>query len=96
MALLALFAMLVAAPALASASDGMIVATAEETDAPTVTEAPDGPVPAVEAPAASEEEEEAPWTSRFLVPTVLALGALSVVAAAGFYIVRIRGRYRVV
>jgi len=51
--------------------------------------------PAVETPAPAVEGTEKPWTVRFLAPTVLAIGVLSVVAAAGFYLVRVRGRYTV-
>jgi len=51
--------------------------------------------PAVEAPPVAAEDTEQPWTERFLAPTVLAIGVLSVVGAAGFYLVRVRGRYTV-
>lgn len=55
-----------------------------------------GIVPAVEAPPLAEEEEEAPWTQRFLAPTVLALGVLGLVGSVVYYGVRIRARYHVV
>ena len=52
--------------------------------------------PAVMVPEAVEEAEEDPWTARFLAPAVAALGAVAVGSAAAYYVVRIRGRYRVV
>lgn len=54
-----------------------------------------GDAPAVEAPPPAVDDEEAPWTSRFLAPTVLALGVVAVGGALLFYGVRVRGRYRV-
>ncbi len=51
--------------------------------------------PAVEAPPVTAEDTEQPWTARFLAPTVVAIGVLSVLAAAGYYLVRVRGRYTV-
>ena len=52
--------------------------------------------PAVVIPEAGEEESEDPWTARFLAPAVVVIGAATVVASAAYYIVRVRGRYRVV
>ena len=52
--------------------------------------------PAVIVPEAAAEEEEDPWTARFLTPAVVVLGAVAVGAAASYYVVRVRGRYRVV
>ncbi len=52
--------------------------------------------PAVIVSEGEEEATEDPWTSRFLAPTVAVLGALAVGSAAAYYVVRIRGRYRVV
>jgi len=81
----------------ATADQGMVLATAEAEDETDVVEEPATDVtPAVEAEEAAEDEDDQPWTSRFLVPTVLAMGALGVVAAFGYYVVRVRGRYRVV
>ncbi|MGD2051521.1 MAG: hypothetical protein PVI35_03500 [Acidimicrobiia bacterium] len=51
--------------------------------------------PAVEAPPVSVEETEQPWTARYLAPTVVAIGVLSVAGAAVFYLVRVRGRYTI-
>ena len=50
--------------------------------------------PAVEVPEVVEEAEEQPWTQRFLAPAMVVLGAVAVGAAASYYVVRIRGRYR--
>ena len=52
--------------------------------------------PAVMVPAEAEEAAEQPWTIRFLAPLALILGVVTVVAAIAYYVVRIRGRYRVV
>ena len=52
--------------------------------------------PAVMVPEEAEEETDDPWTARFLAPAVAVLGAVAVGSAAAYYVVRIRGRYRVV
>jgi hypothetical protein len=52
--------------------------------------------PAVEVPEPAEEETEDPWTTRFLAPAVVVIAAVAVGASAAYYVVRIRGRYRVV
>jgi hypothetical protein len=53
------------------------------------------------APAVVIEEdsaaiEEAAWTFRFLIPTLLGITGLAVVGVGLGYVVRVRGRYRVV
>ena len=89
--------MLIGAPAAMAGGDALLLATAEMEDGE--EEVSDEPmtdvVPAVEAESSAEAEEDQPWTSRFLAPTVLAVGVLGVVGAVGYYVVRIRGRYRV-
>lgn len=97
LATLAVLMVLVGAPALA-ADGGLVLATAEaEDEGEEVFDEPmTDVVPAVEADRSPAEPDEQPWTSRFLVPTVLAVGALGVLAAFLFYVVRVRGRYRVV
>lgn len=52
--------------------------------------------PAVIMPETVEEEAEDPWTARFLGPAVVGLGVVAIGASAAYYVVRIRGRYRVV
>jgi hypothetical protein len=52
--------------------------------------------PAVEVPEAAEEDEEEPWTARFLAPAVVIIAVVTVGASLAYYVVRIRGRYRVV
>ena len=52
--------------------------------------------PAVEIPEAAEEDEEDPWTARFLAPAVVVIAAVTVGASLAYYVVRIRGRYRLV
>jgi hypothetical protein len=52
--------------------------------------------PAVMVPEVAEEEADSPWTARFLAPAVVVIGVITVGAALSYYVVRIRGRYRVV
>ncbi|MCP4309184.1 MAG: hypothetical protein GY926_14245 [bacterium] len=52
--------------------------------------------PAVVVPESEEEAAEDPWTARFLAPIGAVLGAVAVGSAVAYYVVRIRGRYRVV
>lgn len=52
--------------------------------------------PAVEVPEPAEDDEEDPWTSRFLAPAVVVIAVVTVGASLAYYVVRIRGRYRVV
>ena len=52
--------------------------------------------PAVVVPEEAEEEAEDPWTARFLAPAVVVIAVVAIGASASYYIVRIRGRYRVV
>lgn len=51
--------------------------------------------PAVEVPEAAEDDEEDPWTARFLAPAVVVIAVVTVGASLAYYVVRIRGRYRV-
>lgn len=51
--------------------------------------------PAVEAPPEAAEDEEQPWTARFLAPTVLLLGVVALGGSVLYYGIRIRGRYKV-
>lgn len=51
--------------------------------------------PAVVVPAPGVEETESPWTARFLAPASVVIAAIAIGASASYYIVRIRGRYRV-
>lgn len=52
--------------------------------------------PAVEVPDVEGDEEEDPWTARFLAPAVVVIAVVTVGASLAYYVVRIRGRYRVV
>jgi hypothetical protein len=51
--------------------------------------------PAVEAPPEAADDEEQPWTARYLAPGVLVLGIVALAGSALYYGVRIRGKYRV-
>ena len=52
--------------------------------------------PAVEAPVEFADEEEQPWTARFLAPAVLLLSVIAIGSSVLYYAVRIRGKYTVV
>ena len=52
--------------------------------------------PAVVIEEDSAAVEEAAWTFRFLIPTLLGITGLAVVGVGLGYVVRVRGRYRVV
>lgn len=52
--------------------------------------------PAVVVPEEAEADEEDPWTARFLAPAVAVLGVIVIGASVSYYVVRVRGRYRVV
>lgn len=52
--------------------------------------------PAVVVPEEAEGSTDDPWTARFLAPLVLVIGVVSLVAAGSYYVVRIRGRYRII
>lgn len=52
--------------------------------------------PAVILPEEAEEDEEQPWTSRFLGPAAVIIAVVSVGASVSYYVVRVRGRYRVI
>lgn len=84
---------LVAVPVLAAESGG-----GGEEEATTTTEVVDfeyEPATIVEPAPASPEDQ--PWTTKFLVPTGLALGALAVFVTVVQYFVRVvRSRYKVV
>ena len=72
------------------------LATEAETES-TTTAAPSGDeiVPAVTVPPPEAEEEEAPWTSRFLAPAALALGVIGVIGIAVYYGAKVAAKYRV-
>ncbi len=52
--------------------------------------------PAVIVPDEAEEEGEDPWTARFLAPAVVVITVVAVGASVSYYVVRVRGRYRVI
>ena len=51
--------------------------------------------PAIVIDQQEEADEERPWTSRFLVPTSIAVTAVVLGGAAAHFLVRVKGRYRV-
>jgi hypothetical protein len=99
--LIGVVVLVVALPATATAATGdgaVVVAFTDEPAEEPASESGDegGITPAEEAPPESEEDEEQPWTARYLAPTVVALGVITSLAAALYYGLRIRGRYQVV
>ena len=72
-----------------------VLATAEEVTTTTVAD-PNAPQPAVEAPAPAVEEADRPWTTRYLVPAFLLIGAAGLILSLAYYGARVRARYRVV
>lgn len=82
---------------------GVVTAQQEEQAPPTTaagretTTTGDAPAPAVPAEEEPEAEETPAWTYRFLVPTALLLGVLTVLGIIIGYFVKVtRSRYRVV
>ena len=71
-----------AVPLMAAADSNALVLAADE-------------VPAVETPPDAAEEEEEPWTARYLAPTTLLLGLVALGGSLLYYGLRVRGRYRV-
>ena len=51
--------------------------------------------PAEEVPAAEAEDEAPPWTSRYLIPTVVAMTVVVLLLVVAGYGSRVSGRYRV-
>jgi hypothetical protein len=51
--------------------------------------------PAVEVPVTQAPATEHPWTARYLAPTVAVIAVIAVGSAVSYYVIRIRGRYRV-
>ena len=94
---LALLALL-AVPAMALAGDELILATAEEPEGEVIEPAlvnESGIEPAVEADPRSEEEDEQPWTARFLAPLILTIGVIGLGVSLVGYVTRVKGRYTV-
>jgi hypothetical protein len=52
--------------------------------------------PAVILPEEAEEEAELPWTARFLGPAAVLIAVVVIAVPIVYYVVRVRGRYRVV
>lgn len=90
LASIAVFA--IAAPTLATEG------TTEETTTTTVAEEPvfENGEPAIVIPPVEEAEEEQPWTSRFIYPTIVIGTILLIVGLIWAYNRRIRHRYTVV
>jgi hypothetical protein len=94
--LLLLTAILMGLPAAAFGAETVAFTEAETEEVEPAAENTSGVTPAVEAPAGDTEEEEHPWTARFLAPTLLVLGIIAVVLVVVYYGVRMRGRYEIV
>lgn len=50
---------------------------------------------AVDVPPIETSEAQEPWTSRFLIPTILALTVVVIGGVVVYYLVGIKGRYSV-
>ena len=85
---------MLAIPSVALADDDLVLATAESETTET-TEADIGIQPAVEADPAGGEDEEQPWTARFLAPLLLTIGVVGLALSAIGYLFRLKARYRV-
>jgi hypothetical protein len=83
-------------PVAAFGSEQVAFTEAETEEAEPAEENTSGVTPAVEAPASGGEEEEQPWTTRFIAPGLLVLGIIAVVLVVVYYGVRMRGRYEIV
>ncbi len=93
-AVAAVAALFVLSAAAASAGE-LILATEAESETSEAPQDESGIVPAVPQEAGGEDEEQQPWTARFLAPLVLTIGVVGLVLSAAAYVVRIKGRYRV-
>jgi hypothetical protein len=51
--------------------------------------------PAVEVPVTAPEATEDPWTARYLGPAVVIIAVVAIGASVSYYVIRVRGRYRV-
>lgn len=90
-ALLASSVLLVAAPAAAQTTDTTVPSETTTTAVSTDYQ------PAVETPPAEAADVAEPWTTRFLIPTLLALATIVLFATAVRYFTNVvRTRYRVV
>jgi len=94
--LLLLTSILLGIPAAAFGAETVAFTEAETEEVEPAAENTSGVTPAVEAPSGETEEEEQPWTARFLAPTLLVLGIIAVVLVVVYYGVRMRGRYEIV
>jgi hypothetical protein len=95
---LGVVAVLLALPLAAFAGDGLVLATDEPADEE-VSEEPmfeEGQEPAEIAPPQSESDEEQPWTYRFIAPTIVILGVVSLIGVVAYHGVRVRSQYEVV
>lgn len=98
-AVLIVLATLIAGPTTAVAAEPSVLAfteaPSEEPPASEPSFAP-GQEPAVIAPPAQAPEDDLPWTADYLAPLLVVGGIAALAASFAFYLVRIRGRYRVV
>lgn len=67
----------------------------EEGDTAEVTQTSVESGAAVEVPPIAEVETADPWTTRYLIPTILALTVVVIGGAVIYYLVRIKARYNV-
>jgi len=78
---------------------GVAIAQEETEETTATTAATEGTflMPAVSVPPVVDDEVEAPWTTKFLIPTSLVLAVLAVfVTVVQYFIKVVRNRYKVV
>jgi len=78
---------------------GVAIAQEVTEETTTTTAATEGTflMPAVSVPPVVDDEVEAPWTTKFLIPTSLVLAVLAVFVTVVQYFVKVvRNRYKVV
>ena len=93
-ALVSLFVLLAAVPALAAESPTDTTAPAQQDSAGQVQSGYEAAVP-VDAPAATDVVQ--PWTTKFLVPTGLLIAVIAIFATVVMYFMKVvRTRYKVV
>ena len=74
----------------------LVVAAAPAMAEPVALQDSEELAPAEVAEEASEEEDEQPWTSRYLIPTLIVLTVLLIGGITIYYFVAIKNRYTVV
>ncbi len=79
------------------ASVALAVESTQETTATTQAGALEFDMPAISVPPPPADDAKPPWTTKFLIPTTLILGAVAVfVTVIQYFLKVVRNRYKVV